>query len=263
VSFIETEAEESFDTAEAASWGAEAEVSSEAEELESEPIDALFELDGEGITLDEARNGYLRQRDYTRKTQELAEQRRQLQHAEVLQAALQRDPQATLKALADAYGVEFGSRNPAPAAPTPTTVEDDWGWSDTPTAEPQSANDPRLDELVQWRQQQEIAAAQAQIKNELAELEGQYGEFDQSEVLRFALERNFPDVTAAFKAMHFDKVQSELSRRQEDAKRVQAKRDAQVVSPAGVRSGASTPNAPKGGMTIREAFLAAKKELGG
>lgn len=262
MSIIETEAEESFDTEKSASWGTEAEVSSEAEDQESEAVEALFELDGQTITLEEARNGYLRQRDYTRKTQELSEQRRQLQNAEVLQAALQRDPQATLKALADAYGVQFGATNPAPAAPS-QSVEDDWGWSDTPSAEQQPVNDPRLDELVQWRQQQEIAAAQAHIKSELAELESQYGEFDHSEVLKFALEGSFPDVTAAFKAMHFDKVQSELSRRQEEAKRVQAKRDAQVVSPSGVRAGAQTPNAPKGGMSIREAYLAAKKELGG
>ena len=232
----------------------------EAETVEStEPVEALFEVDGSPITADEAKNGYLRQSDYTRKTQELAEQRRQLQNAEILQSALQRDPQATLRALADAYNVPFSAPNVEPAS-TPDTGF----WGDDETSEGgQAVNDPRLDELVQWRQQQEIAAAQAHIKTELSTLESQYGEFDRTEVLRFALENNFPDVTAAFKAMQFDTVQAELARRNEDSKRVQAKREAQVVSQGGSRSGAASAQAPEGGMTIRDAWFAAKREHGG
>jgi hypothetical protein len=104
---------------------------------------------------------------------------------------------------------------------------------------------------------------QAHIKTELSTLESQYGEFDRTEVLRFALENNFPDVTAAFKAMQFDTVQAELARRNEDSKRVQAKREAQVVSQGGSRSGAASAQAPEGGMTIRDAWFAAKREHGG
>jgi hypothetical protein len=260
VTITDTEVNDSFDTDGSASWGAETDVASQDVLVESEPVDAIFEVEGKPITVEEARNGYLRHADYTRKTQELAQQRRELQNAEVLQAALQRDPQATLKALADAYGVDFGRGTPTT---TPVVDDDEWGWGDTPSADTSTVNDPRLDDLVQWRQQQEVAAAQARIQTELSTLENQYGEFDQGEVLKFALERNFPDVTAAFKVLHFDKVQSELSRRQEEAKRVQAKREAQVVSPAGVRAGATAPASPQGGMSIRDAWLAAKKELGG
>ena len=232
----------------------------EAETVESsEPVETLFEVDGSPITADEAKNGYLRQADYTRKTQELAEQRRQLQNAEILQSALQRDPQATLRALADPYNVPF-SASKTETASTPDTGF--WGDDDA-SDEGKAVNDPRLDELVQWRQQQEIAAAQAHIKTELSTLESQYGDFDRTEVLRFALENNFPDVTAAFKAMQFDTVQAELARRNEDSKRVQAKREAQVVSQGGSRSGAASAQAPEGGMTIRDAWFAAKREHGG
>jgi hypothetical protein len=230
----------------------------EAETVESEPVEALFEVDGSPITADEAKNGYLRQADYTRKTQELAEQRRQLQNAEILQSALQRDPQATLRALADAYNVPLTTPTSQSAS---TPDEGFWGGDDDDA--PATVNDPRLDDLVQWRQQQEFAAAQAQIKNELATLESQYGEFDRSEVLRFALDNGFPDVTAAFKAMQFDTVQAELARRNEESKRVQAKREAQVVSQGGSRSGSVSSQAPEGGMTIRDAWLAAKREHGG
>ena len=39
-------------------------------------LGAIVEVDGEEMTVEELRRGNLRQRDYTRKTQELAEQRR-------------------------------------------------------------------------------------------------------------------------------------------------------------------------------------------
>lgn len=39
----------------------------------------VFEIDGQELTLDELKNGYLRQSDYTKKTQELAEKRKELE----------------------------------------------------------------------------------------------------------------------------------------------------------------------------------------
>lgn len=39
----------------------------------------VFEIDGQKLTLDELKSGYLRQSDYTKKTQELAEQRKELE----------------------------------------------------------------------------------------------------------------------------------------------------------------------------------------
>ena len=58
----------------------ELEVEAEAEEQDDQSFDilgALVEVDGEEITVEELRRGNLRQKDYTRKTQELAETRRQ------------------------------------------------------------------------------------------------------------------------------------------------------------------------------------------
>ena len=58
----------------------ELEVEAEAEEQDDQSfdiLDALVEVDGEEITVEELRRGNLRQKDYTRKTQELAETRRQ------------------------------------------------------------------------------------------------------------------------------------------------------------------------------------------
>jgi len=58
----------------------ELEVEAEAEEQDDQSFDilgALVEVDGEEITVEELRRGNLRQKDYTRETQELAETRKQ------------------------------------------------------------------------------------------------------------------------------------------------------------------------------------------
>lgn len=80
------EAEMSDDAGEEQSFDAEAD-DLEGEEIEDEDQDqsqeidilaATVEADGEEITVEEARNGYLRQRDYTRKTQALAEKTKEV-----------------------------------------------------------------------------------------------------------------------------------------------------------------------------------------
>jgi hypothetical protein len=42
--------------------------------------DQVFEIDGQKLTLDELKAGYLRQSDYTKKTQELATKRKELEN---------------------------------------------------------------------------------------------------------------------------------------------------------------------------------------
>ncbi len=87
---IEAEAEmpEEEATDEEVDTDGELEATEEAEELEDGSIDILaqtVEVEGEEITVEELKRGNLRQRDYTRKTQELAEVRKDMeaQFAEV------------------------------------------------------------------------------------------------------------------------------------------------------------------------------------
>ena len=67
-----------------------------------------IQVNGEEVTvpLQEALAGYQRQADYTRKTQELSEQKKQVQYASALQEALQNDPAATLQLLQQQYGLD-------------------------------------------------------------------------------------------------------------------------------------------------------------
>jgi type II secretory pathway component PulF len=82
------------------------------QEIEMLPVDEFGEkyvsvqVNGEEVQvpLKEALSGYQRQADYTRKTQELSEQRRQVQFGGALQEALQNDPKGTLELLKQHYG---------------------------------------------------------------------------------------------------------------------------------------------------------------
>ena len=78
----EMEATEETDNSVVEGSEEELEVEEDAESSEDESFDilgAIVEVDGEEITVEELKAANLRQRDYTRKTQELAEQRKALE----------------------------------------------------------------------------------------------------------------------------------------------------------------------------------------
>lgn len=86
----EEEAEGEVETLDASEEG-EAEEGLYEEETEGEEIDEPFDLmsakvdmDGEETTVEELRQGYLRRKDYTRKTQELAEKRKAFESEQAL-----------------------------------------------------------------------------------------------------------------------------------------------------------------------------------
>lgn len=64
-------------------------------------------VDGEEqqVPVREALSGYMRQADYTRKTQQIAADRQDIQFAQALRQGLERDPLGTLQALAQHYGL--------------------------------------------------------------------------------------------------------------------------------------------------------------
>ncbi len=82
----ETESVEELDTTPQQDLGSESAEHFDA--LEDEPPDYLFEVAGQGIDLEEARKGYMRQDDYTRKRQKDAEREREL---EAIQAEMLRE----------------------------------------------------------------------------------------------------------------------------------------------------------------------------
>jgi hypothetical protein len=200
------------------------------------------------VTLEDLQSGYLRQADYTRKTQDLAAQRQRLAQAEAIAAALERDPQGTLQALQEAYGTtQLGTQAAAEEEPL-----DPW--------------EQKVVELERTVNAQRMAAQQAQIESELAQLKQTYGDFDDVELFSFAVNNGISDLSQAYKAWQFEPAvsaaqQAALQRAQEEAAAQAAAKQALTAVEGGahrtgVQGGTGQTN------SIREAFAEAKRQLG-
>ena len=217
---VMTESTESVDTLEA----------SEHIEVDEGPaVDEQMytvKVDGEEMQIPESEllNGYQRQADYTRKTQEISAERERLQQAEAIVSALESNPEETLKVLARSFDLD----TPSVSAEEP----DEWEDED-PTAK-------RLAHLEQKIEKQEAAARQTAIENEVQKLQEKYGEFDSRELLNHALKNGI------------------LQKEQEITNQ---KREAAVVTPGGSTQSGTQPKPEGKAGSIREAFELAKKQL--
>lgn len=99
----ETDAEphgepEAEDEPEAEAEGEDSEAPEEEEDAEAdEKGPQTIEIDGKPIPLDEVKDGYLRQQDYTRKTQQLADERREFHSAVERVTSVDRDARQALE----------------------------------------------------------------------------------------------------------------------------------------------------------------------
>ena len=157
------------------------------QEIEMLPVDEYgdkyvsVQVNGEEVRvpLSEALSGYQRQADYTRKTQELGEQRRQVQYGAALQEALQNDPRGTLELLSQHYGTGQ------------TTSEEEDLYAD-----PVEKQYRQLDQRLQAFEQQK---AMDQLEKTVASLQTRYGsDFDSDEVIAKALAMGSSDLEAIY-----------------------------------------------------------------
>lgn len=214
-----------------------------------------FKLDGEeqSVPLNEAIAGYQRQADYTRKTQELAEQRQSLQFASTLQTALENDPAGTLDLLSRHYGIS-----------TAQAEEMVYEWDED--ADPV---DMKMYELDQRIAQFEEYQNQQQIEKEIFRLQAKYEDFDTNQVVQAALRSGSTDLEATYKQIAFDAFmkQKELQSmaqqqtQQKESEVVQAKRNAGVVSGGSSATSNTTTDSFQSISTIADAFAAAKRQL--
>lgn len=204
------------------------------------------------VPLAEAVAGYQRQADYTRKTQELAQQRAEMQWAAALKGALEHDPQSTLDLLAQQFGVRM-------SAPEAKSDVAEW-WQG---AEPEA--DPKYRDLEQRLTRFEEERAQQQLERTIRDLSDKYGdEFDPQEVVIAAVQTGSTDLEATFKQIKFDKVMAEARAAKaaaaKAAQRKQAKREAAVVSGGSSGGASSGENGPIS--SIADAWREAKRSLG-
>lgn len=206
-----------------------------------------LQVNGEEVVvpLQEALAGYQRQADYTRKTQELAEQRKQAEFAHAISEALEKNPAETLKMLQEAYGV---------------AVEDSYEQEEEEWLDPA---EKKLREMERRLAVFEEERALQEVQRTVESLQARYGEaFNPDEVIARALADGTTDLEATFKKIAFDRVFATASESQkrlsEEESRIQAKRDAAIISggTSAKQTVAPKTQAPK---SVFEAFELAKK----
>lgn len=145
------------------------------------------------VAVDELVKGYMRQNDYTQKTQSLSQEREQVQLMQDLANALEANPQETLASLAEAYEVQLG------ATSTPAVDAENLpissGQEQLP---PEVANS--LNRMNQFMEEQEKRELRQEIEREISECKSKYGDFDEASVIHFAYTRGIPDIEVAYLA---------------------------------------------------------------
>lgn len=226
------------------------------EEIDLLPVDEFGDkyvavtVNGEEVKvpLKEALSGYQRQADYTRKTQELSEQKRQFQFGAALQEALQNDPKATLDLLSQHYGV--GQQ----------TSDEEELYMD-----PVEKQYKQLEQRIQAFEQ---AKAMDELDKTIQSLQTRYGsDFNADEVVAKALASGSSDLEAVYKQIAFDRVYEDASavrslrekKAQEQAQVTQSKRQAAVVSGGSTAVSADVSSKPI--TSLRDAFEAAKRQM--
>jgi len=227
-------------------------------EIELLPVDeygdkyVAVQVNGEEVKvpLKEALSGYQRQADYTRKTQELSEQRRQVQVGTALQEALQSNPKETLELLSKHYGLNE------------STISEE----EELLLDPVEKQYRQLEQRVQAFEQQK---AMEELDRTVATLQSRYGsDFDANEVVSKALAIGSTDLEAVYKQMKFDSIYEDAQvvrelrakKAQETEQLTQAKRSSGVVSSG--TSSVSADVSAKPITSLRDAFEAAKRQLG-
>ena len=216
-------------------------------------------VDGEDVSVPftEAIQGYQRQADYTRKTQELSSQREQLQFATTIQQALEQNPQETLELLSRHYGVAEANKIVADAQQATETPQFD------------DPLEQRIYEMDQRIQQYEQERANDQLQKEISRLQSTSEDFNPQEIVKAALQRNTTDLEGTYKQIAYDKVVAKLQAQQqaqsmtqaEQAAIVDAKRDANFVSGGASANGPS--DQPAGQISsVADAWAAAKQQMG-
>lgn len=137
-----------------------------AGEIEEQPAgdSSSFTVDGQTVPLDELRKGYLRQSDYTQKTQELAAQREAAANAVALWEALEEDYAGTMRKL---QGAAFATQPASKLAEVvPPMTQPTMSVEERVQALIEA--DPRIAELNEIKTKQEEAAGFVMLENEFS-----------------------------------------------------------------------------------------------
>lgn len=225
------------------------------------------------VPLQEALSGYSRTADYTRKTQELAQQRQQAEYALTLQRAIEANPQETLGLLARQHGIQFGQSPPSQQGWEQPSYDD--GLDDEPITDPIQKQLREQQQVIgSLVEQREREQADRAVRSAIGGLQSRY-QVDQStirQVIQTALQSNLGPESfdmiyknLAFDRAHQARQQAQQQRQQqEEQRRAAGERASQLIGNDTSANGAggSLPGPADGRMSISEAFEAAAREHG-
>lgn len=188
-------------------------------------------IDGETQTvpLREAAQGYQRQADYTRKTQEVADVRHLADRAQAIERALKQDAAETLRIMAEAYNVDLGS------------LAD--GLAEQEPVDPFEQRVAAIE--TQFRQQAE-AARYAELEANLNAAVEKYG-VDADAVVQAALNAGIDDLDFVARALAYEAKFAAEGQAAANAAVTDAKVDAKRTAPvhAGGANGSTSLGQPK------------------
>lgn len=229
----------------------------------------VVQVGDEQVPLSELRDSGLRMADYTRKTQELAEQRKELEQAQTLAQMLSVNPKGTIEYLAEQNGLTLAQAQAAAA--------DDYG-SDDWLSEPSAPSDPLADRLAQIENRFAQEDANNEIRTVFDGLSSKYGEdFNAREVAKAAHEAGIYDpqkLEMVYTSLAYQKLRaaqgaaSQTVAQQQAAKEAQRKAAAAKASATTGAGGSATgvvpnPTVPQRNMSVREAAELAWEKLNG
>ena len=212
-------------------------------ETYSVKVDGVEQL----VSLNELQNGYQRQADYTRKTQELARERERLTQAETIVQALEADPHTAIAALGDAFGVGVGNH-------TPQIPEENLDDMDP--------DEVRLRRIETAIEEQNRAQRQDNLRKEVDGIRTKYEtEISEQELYAHALKHNIGNLDAAYAHLDYENMRGSAQAEQQEAQIVEEKRNAGVVDSTPGSAPSSLERAAVAVNSIQDAFNLARHEL--
>ena len=228
---------------------------------------AKVKVDGEEleVPVKEALQGYQRQADYTRKTQELSHRAQQVQFWEAVDRAMQADPASTLQFLQNQYGISQATV--AANTSYDDTVDD---WFTDPSERRIAELEQRLQGVTSYFEQQQASQLLDQV---VGHLQQRYGDdFDPKAVITEAVNRGISDprlLESVYKEMAFDRLMARQSANadqqarkaaQDQARKEAAQQAASTVSRGSGSPAVQAPAPATRPRTIQEAWALAKQQ---
>jgi len=151
------------------------------------------------VPLAELRNGYMRQADYTRKTQQVAADADVLRWAREMQEAFRVDPAGSIRYLQEQFGLQ--TQNADPFEDVDPEVK--------PIVDELRRTQQELAELRRQSQSLQASRVDAEVQAELDSMRSRYQDFDPMQVLPIAIENGL-SMDKAYKLWKADKLEVDL-----------------------------------------------------